>query len=440
MIDLKIVGSLCVHPCAFAWKLNRGIRGMPQAMLAMRQFQPPAPAAPAAAGAAGAAGGGEGGKSLGGSPDAAGGSKVQGKSRGGVVQNEVRCLERNREALSPAWAAMEEQQAVQLSPKLAAVVAIVRTAMLMGEKVVVFAEEHVHLDLVVGSLCHALNWTQDEQVLRVDGSMTQAQRSDAFERFQKEVVPQAAVMVAAVKACGLGIDFTAASRVVMLDALWNPASDQQVWEGGGGGLTPISRCEGCQLWGKVRGKVQGKVPGSSQSVALRAAAAGGAHSLAAVPPSAAIFVPPPHLHSPQAISRVWRTGQQRRVHVYRLLLEGMGEMYKLRCAQAKQRLAHAHPRPPPPATPVSPTPSSAASSPCHPPPIPTHILSLSPPLLLAPITLAPPIRPPLVLAPPILTTFFLPPLLLPPPIFPPPRVDPLRAPVLAVTLIAMGSG
>ncbi|CAI5931955.1 unnamed protein product [Closterium sp. NIES-65] len=297
MIDLKIVGSLCVHPCAFAWKLNRGIRGMPQAMLAMRQFQPPAPAAPAAAGAAGAAGGGEGGKSLGGSPDAAGGSKVQGKSRGGVVQNEVRCLERNREALSPAWAAMEEQQAVQLSPKLAAVVAIVRTAMLMGEKVVVFAEEHVHLDLVVGSLCHALNWTQDEQVLRVDGSMTQAQRSDAFERFQKEVVPQAAVMVAAVKACGLGIDFTAASRVVMLDALWNPASDQQ-----------------------------GKVPGSSQSVALRAAAAGGAHSLAAVPPSAAIFVPPPHLHSPQAISRVWRTGQQRRVHVYRLLLEGMGEI------------------------------------------------------------------------------------------------------------------
>ncbi|CAI5976468.1 unnamed protein product [Closterium sp. NIES-65] len=228
MIDLKIVSSLCVHPCAFAWKLNRGIRGMPQAMLAMRQFQPPAPAAPAAAGAAGAAGGGEGGKSLGGSPDAAGGSKVQGKSRGGVVQNEVRCLERNREALSPAWAAMEEQQAVQLSPKLAAVVAIVRTAMLMGEKVVVFAEEHVHLDLVVGSLCHALNWTQDEQVLRVDGSMTQAQRSDAFERFQKEVVPQAAVMVAAVKACGLGIDFTAASRVVMLDALWNPASDQQV--------------------------------------------------------------------------------------------------------------------------------------------------------------------------------------------------------------------
>ncbi|GJP83680.1 hypothetical protein CLOP_g13808, partial [Closterium sp. NIES-67] len=258
MIDLKIVGSLCVHPCAFAWKLNRGIRGMPQAMHAMRSFQPSALCASGRVGL-------EGQGALGGSPPKASSDKM-GAGKG--MNGEPQFLERNREALSAMWGAIERQQGAEVSPKLAAMVAIVRQAVRLGEKVVVFAEEHVHLDLVVGLLCHAMSWKRDEQVLRVDGNMTQGQRSDAFERFQKEKGPRSAVMVAAVRACGLGIDFTVASRVVMLDALWNPASDQQ------------------------------------------------------------------------AISRVWRTGQQRRVHVYRLLVEGMGEMYKLRCAQAKQRLSH----------------------------------------------------------------------------------------------------
>ena len=48
-----------------------------------------------------------------------------------------------------------------------------------------------------------------------------------------------------------------------------------------------------------------------------------------------VFLPP----LSQAIARAWRSGQSRPVVAYRLAVRGVGEEIRLRCAQAKRRLA-----------------------------------------------------------------------------------------------------
>ena len=64
--------------------------------------------------------------------------------------------------------------------------------------------------------------------MRVDGDTAPSLRSQLFSLFQTD--HNCHVMVAALRACGLGVTLTAASRVVLLDLHWNPALEQQVGE------------------------------------------------------------------------------------------------------------------------------------------------------------------------------------------------------------------
>ncbi|GFR86838.1 helicase-like transcription factor [Elysia marginata] len=65
---------------------------------------------------------------------------------------------------------------------------------------------------------------------RLDGSMTAAERIQAVEEFSSDKLGAPTVFLLSLKAGGVGINLTAASRVFLMDPAWNPASEEQCFD------------------------------------------------------------------------------------------------------------------------------------------------------------------------------------------------------------------
>ncbi|XP_028294636.1 helicase-like transcription factor isoform X3 [Gouania willdenowi] len=63
--------------------------------------------------------------------------------------------------------------------------------------------------------------------VRLDGSINQKQRVQVIEQFQSADPRGPTVMLLSLKAGGVGINLTAASRVFLMDPAWNPATEEQ---------------------------------------------------------------------------------------------------------------------------------------------------------------------------------------------------------------------
>ncbi|XP_063772026.1 helicase-like transcription factor [Pseudophryne corroboree] len=65
---------------------------------------------------------------------------------------------------------------------------------------------------------------------RLDGSMTQKKRTEAIQSFQSSHISSPAIMLLSLKAGGVGLNLTAASRVFLMDPAWNPAAEEQCFD------------------------------------------------------------------------------------------------------------------------------------------------------------------------------------------------------------------
>ncbi|XP_061492992.1 helicase-like transcription factor [Rhineura floridana] len=65
---------------------------------------------------------------------------------------------------------------------------------------------------------------------RLDGSMTQKKRVEAIHQFQSNEEGSPTVMLLSLKAGGVGLNLTAASRVFLMDPAWNPAAEDQCFD------------------------------------------------------------------------------------------------------------------------------------------------------------------------------------------------------------------
>ncbi|XP_032860515.1 helicase-like transcription factor isoform X2 [Tyto alba] len=65
---------------------------------------------------------------------------------------------------------------------------------------------------------------------RLDGSMTQKKRVEAIQCFQSRQAGSPTVMLLSLKAGGVGLNLTAASRVFLMDPAWNPAAEDQCFD------------------------------------------------------------------------------------------------------------------------------------------------------------------------------------------------------------------
>eukprot|EP01089_Gocevia_fonbrunei_P004241 TRINITY_DN14260_c0_g1_i2.p1 TRINITY_DN14260_c0_g1~~TRINITY_DN14260_c0_g1_i2.p1 ORF type:complete len:152 (-),score=30.77 TRINITY_DN14260_c0_g1_i2:93-548(-) len=87
-------------------------------------------------------------------------------------------------------------------------------------KSIVFSQWTSMLDLVEKplALCGL-------KFVRLDGSMSQAQREASIKSFRTD--PEIKVFLVSMKAGGLGLNLTSASHVFLLDPWWNPATEDQ---------------------------------------------------------------------------------------------------------------------------------------------------------------------------------------------------------------------
>ncbi|XP_071423078.1 helicase-like transcription factor isoform X2 [Pithys albifrons albifrons] len=65
---------------------------------------------------------------------------------------------------------------------------------------------------------------------RLDGSMAQKKRVEAIQCFQSNQAGSPTVMLLSLKAGGVGLNLTAASRVFLMDPAWNPAAEDQCFD------------------------------------------------------------------------------------------------------------------------------------------------------------------------------------------------------------------
>ncbi|NXY71558.1 HLTF factor, partial [Glareola pratincola] len=65
---------------------------------------------------------------------------------------------------------------------------------------------------------------------RLDGSMAQKKRAEAIQCFQSNQAGSPTVMLLSLKAGGVGLNLTAASRVFLMDPAWNPAAEDQCFD------------------------------------------------------------------------------------------------------------------------------------------------------------------------------------------------------------------
>ncbi|CAH2246897.1 helicase-like transcription factor isoform X1 [Pelobates cultripes] len=65
---------------------------------------------------------------------------------------------------------------------------------------------------------------------RLDGSMTQKKRTEAIQCFQSSDAESPTIMLLSLKAGGVGLNLTAASRLFLMDPAWNPAAEEQCFD------------------------------------------------------------------------------------------------------------------------------------------------------------------------------------------------------------------
>ncbi|KAI3957073.1 hypothetical protein MKW92_043379 [Papaver armeniacum] len=96
----------------------------------------------------------------------------------------------------------------------------------MNEKVLVFSQFRHPIALIEEYLHSAYGWRIGEEILQMDGSLDLNERQALITRFN-DPESQVKVMLASIKACGEGISLIGASRIVLLDVVWNPSVTKQ---------------------------------------------------------------------------------------------------------------------------------------------------------------------------------------------------------------------
>lgn len=115
--------------------------------------------------------------------------------------------------------ALDDVAAAPPSPKMLALLKELNTCP-RGDKIVIFSQWTRFMDLLQPFLAR-----NGFTVVRYDGSMNRAQRSQAIATFRTDAAVR--VFLASIGSGGVGITLTVANHLFLLDPSWNPALEQQ---------------------------------------------------------------------------------------------------------------------------------------------------------------------------------------------------------------------
>ncbi|KAG6548480.1 hypothetical protein Mapa_009968 [Marchantia paleacea] len=95
-----------------------------------------------------------------------------------------------------------------------------------GERLLIFCQTLAPLALIRTMLTSVFGWEKDVDFLSLDGTMRSDERQRVIEHFNTEGNTVKALL-ASITACKEGISLVGASRIVILDVLWNPSVVRQ---------------------------------------------------------------------------------------------------------------------------------------------------------------------------------------------------------------------
>lgn len=139
----------------------------------------------------------------------------------------------------------EQLDRIEFGSKMVLLIDILKECELIGDKVLVFSQSLLSLDLIEEFLAnqHAYNeesvnngslpagqigtWVQGNDYYRLDGSTDANTRKIWCKYFNKETSHRMRLFLISTRAGGLGINLVAANRVIIFDASWNPSHDVQ---------------------------------------------------------------------------------------------------------------------------------------------------------------------------------------------------------------------
>jgi transcriptional regulator ATRX len=118
-----------------------------------------------------------------------------------------------------------------LSGKMVVFEQILRQCQEKGDKLIVFSQSLMSLDLIEKFLAHfaqsGQRWKKDEDYFRLDGSIDVTKRSKDCTAFNDASSPSARLYLISTRAGGIGINLVGANRCIIFDASWNPSYDTQ---------------------------------------------------------------------------------------------------------------------------------------------------------------------------------------------------------------------
>ncbi|KAL0308702.1 UNVERIFIED_CONTAM: SNF2 domain-containing protein CLASSY 3 [Sesamum radiatum] len=106
------------------------------------------------------------------------------------------------------------------------VMELVRLSAVRNEKVLIFSQYLGPLDLIQDHVKGFFGWAEGKQILKMEGKMGQKDRQNLINTFN-DPKSEAKVLLASTKCCSEGINLVGASRVVLLDVVWNPSVERQ---------------------------------------------------------------------------------------------------------------------------------------------------------------------------------------------------------------------
>ncbi|PIN16100.1 DNA repair protein, SNF2 family [Handroanthus impetiginosus] len=110
--------------------------------------------------------------------------------------------------------------------KTRCIMELIRLSAVRNEKVLIFSQYIKPLALIQNHLKKIFNWTKGKHILKMEGKMGQKKRQDLIKAFN-DPKSEAKVLLASTKCCSEGINLVGASRVILLDVVWNPSVERQ---------------------------------------------------------------------------------------------------------------------------------------------------------------------------------------------------------------------
>ena len=124
----------------------------------------------------------------------------------------------------------EMLEKVRLNPELGVkiqfLLEIIRLSEALNEKVLVFSQYIEPLSFIDENLKFHFNWNEGVEVFHMDGKRDIKKRQALINTFN-DPTSEVRVLLASTKACSEGINLVGASRVVLLDVVWNPSVERQ---------------------------------------------------------------------------------------------------------------------------------------------------------------------------------------------------------------------